>query len=71
MDNGLYWVSAFVYALVITSILINDIHENKKPNKAEKAFRSLMQWVIIFCLQDAVWGLCDNRIINNDKIFFL
>ena len=71
MNNGLYWVSAFVYALVITSMLINDIHENKKPNKVEKSFRSLMRWVILFCLQDAFWGLCDDKIIDSDRIFFL
>lgn len=71
MDNNLYWVSALTYATVLGIVLVNDIRINRHPNTSEKSYRIMTSWVILFCLQDAIWGLCENRTISSERIFFI
>ena len=71
MADNLYWVSALVYAIVLTVFLINDIKLKKKVTGAEKDCRIMFFWVILFCLQDMIWGLCENHIIKGDSLFFI
>lgn len=70
MNSYLYWVINIVFALILLIILANDCYVNKRPNVVEKKFRTLIKWVVFFCLQDMFWGLCQARIIKNDSIFF-
>lgn len=70
MVNSLYWISALVYALVLILALIESKRANSKV-QSDRAFRTLLAWVIWFCLQDAVWGLCGSGIIHNDTAFFI
>lgn len=71
MVSPLYAVSALTYAVVLAVILIYDIQRNKETGREEKAFRLLIAWVILFCLQDLVWGLCGSGIIPGNGVFFL
>lgn len=71
MDLHLYWVSAFTYAIFVGMILLSDLKVIKIPSKIENCFRTMALWVLFFCLQDAVWGLCDGHVINSDNAFFI
>ena len=71
MNNEMYWVSAITYVIVLGIILLNDMKIKKTPNREEKSFRIMTTWVILFCVQDTVWGLCSDNVIKNDCIFFI
>lgn len=71
MELHLYWVSAFTYALFVGLILLSDVKVTKVPGKIENSFRQMAFWVLFFCLQDTVWGLCDAHVIKNDIVFFV
>lgn len=70
MISSLYWVLTLTYALVLFSILAHDFKYNKKLGRVETTFRRLLIWVIIFCLQDAVWGVCANLGKENPDLFW-
>lgn len=70
MDSGLYWVMALSFGVILLIILINDIRIKTKSDRNEKAFRMMASWMIFFCLQDCVWGLCAARVIECDSFFF-
>lgn len=71
MQIYLYWVSALTYAFVLILILFSDIRATKKPSNLEKNYRVMASWVIFFCLQDTVWGLCEANAIKSDTVFFI
>lgn len=71
MTGDLYWVSSLTYAFVISIILINEYRANHNPNKVEIAYRRMAICVGLFCIQDVMWGLCDNGVIRNDGVFFI
>lgn len=71
MNNLLYWFSAITYAFILLTILINDIRLNKTPDKLEKNYRMMTLWVLLFCVQDILWGLCADGIIVSDRYFFV
>lgn len=71
MASDLYWVSAASYAAVLIIILINDIRVRRKVNEVEKSFQVMVMWVIFFCLQDIIWGMCENHVIDGDTQFFI
>lgn len=71
MTNELYWISTITYAIVLIIILINDFWMKRKPNAIEKSFRLMVIWVIVFCIQDTIWGLCGNQVIGGDGLFFV
>ncbi len=71
MDVNLYWISALTHAVVIGMILLSNLRVRKITSKIENSFKQMAIWVLFFCLQDAVWGMCDARIIKSDVIFFL
>lgn len=70
MHNNLYWVINIVFAFVLFVILVNDHWINKSPDKVDSKFRNLTVCVLLFCLQDVVWGMCECGIISDDRIFF-
>ena len=71
MVSPLYSISDIVYILVLLIILIHDIRLHKKVQNIEKAFRTLVIWVIIFCTQDVFWGLTGSGVISGDRAFFV
>lgn len=58
MVHPLYWVTALTCAIPLILILLHDQKEQNKDSREESAFRKLILWVIYFCLQDVVWGIC-------------
>jgi len=70
MANYLYWISVLTFAVVLLIILGIDIRIKRNLDRQSYAFRLMLEWTIFFCLQDAIWGLCETHIINNDSIFF-
>lgn len=71
MENNMYWLTTMVFAVILHVILSNDIKVKITPSKVEMKFRRLLIWVIFFCLQDTLWGLCSSRTISSDSVFFL
>lgn len=71
MEIHLYWISAITYAVVLGILLFSDIRVTKRPTRLEKSYRVLSAWVVFFCLQDALWGICEAGAIKSDVIFFL
>ena len=71
MDLHLYWISSISYALFVGLILLSNIKVIKFPSKVENHFRLMAKWVLFFCIQDAIGGLCNAHVINNDNIFFI
>lgn len=71
MGNELYWVSALSYAVVLIIILAGDILTKRKLSRLEYSFQIMVSGVAFFCVQDAIWGMCESGIIRNDTIFFV
>ena len=71
MENNLDWISTLVFATILTIILISDYLSSDKNNKIAKSFQLMILWVIFFCLQDSLWGLCESKIINSNTVFFI
>ncbi len=70
MITNLYAISALGYALVLVLILISDLRTKIRRSGSERSFRMLLVWVIFFCLQDMVWGLCAAHVIPGENVFF-
>lgn len=70
MNVDLYWVSALTYATVLIFLYITDSRVKKNLDAVEKNFKVMNLWMIFFCLQDSIWGICDAGFFNNDTIFF-
>ena len=68
MVHELYWIITLVFSLVLGIILYQEYSIVKKDN-ANKDYRNLLIWVLIFCLQDSLWGLASSTIINNKLLF--
>lgn len=66
--NSMYWISDLVFAATLMIIYAHDKYSIKEANKLEQAFRTLILWVIFFCLQDAFWGIAASDLINNNTI---
>ncbi|MDO5155920.1 MAG: diguanylate cyclase [Eubacteriales bacterium] len=71
MDINMYWISALTYAVIIGMILLSNLRVRKISSNVENSFKQMATWVLFFCLQDVVWGMCDANIIKNDAVFFL
>ena len=71
MENQLYWITTLTYAIVLGIVLARDMIVSRKISKLEKSYRVMSAWVIFFCLQDTLWGLCEVNIIKNDTLFFI
>lgn len=71
MGSHLYWVSTITYAIVLSIILFSDIKASKNPSRLENSYRLMCIWVLFFCIQDSVWGLCESNVFKNDTIFFI
>jgi diguanylate cyclase (GGDEF)-like protein len=70
MGYDMYWISTLTYAVILGIYLKKDTEAKRKPDATEKAYRTLLSWVLYFCLQDTLWGLCDSGRIASDAVFF-
>lgn len=71
MELHLYWISAITYVVVLGILMYAEVTSSKIPTNLEKSCRVMTNWVIFFCLQDVLWGLCAARIIKSDAVFFV
>lgn len=71
MAHPLYYVIDIVFAIVLIIILHHDNKVRQAGNSHEKAFRLLINWVIFFCVQDAVWGYCASDAVKDDMPLFI
>lgn len=70
MAGNLYWISTVTYAFVLLAILVNEIRKRKIKSELDRAFLIMISWVIFFCIQDSVWGICESGILKGDRVFF-
>ena len=70
MDFNSYWASPLVYTFLLIIFFVNDSISKRLNTAVERAFRLMTLWVIFFCMQDVVWGLCDSGIIDNNRLFY-
>lgn len=52
-------------------MLFNDLLVKHDINRLERAYRLLLMWVILFCIQDAFWGYCANRAFESPTPLFI
>lgn len=71
MSFNEYWFLPFIYTILLIVFFINDFVTKRLNTKVERAFRLMTLWVIFFCLQDVVWGLCDIKVIGSERFFFV
>ena len=63
--HPLYAVMAFVCATIVLILLLNNLVNNRKEKK--KDLMSFLGFIILYCLQDGIWGLLASGIINSDS----
>lgn len=71
MVSTLYSLTAFSFALVLIIILMHDKRSAAEINSEERAYWVLIKWVIFFCLQDAVWGICASDLVTSNMPLFI
>lgn len=71
MQMHLYWVSTITYAIILGILLYSDIVANRENDRLKKSFFLMTGWVLFFCVQDTVWGMCDSGVIKSSSIFFI
>jgi len=71
MVDHMYWIVALLFAVLLGLVFYHDVKNKKKSGNASKKFRDLLIWVIFFCVQDCMWGLCEAGLIRGEGIFFL
>ena len=71
MSNSMYWVTTFIFSMMLLIIHVADKSDKKNKAKAEKAFSVMLAYGIFFCIQDFFWGLCYSNIIKGDTTFFI
>lgn len=71
MVSILYSLTAFSFALVLIIILLHDKRRATEMKREERAYWLLIKWVIFFCLQDVVWGICASDLVTSDLALFV
>lgn len=71
MTRNMYWISALCFVLMILIVLIKERRRHGHRSKMKNAFFMMNYFALFNCAQDAFWGLCFSRVIENDTIFFL
>lgn len=66
MVHPLYWTTALVFSVVLGLMLIHDCRADRSPKGIEGAFRQMLIWVLYFCIQDTVWGICASIDFGSD-----
>lgn len=62
---------ALSFALVLLIILINNKRVFLSAKNDERAYWLLVKWVLFFCVQDAVWGICASDLVTDDMPLFI
>ncbi len=57
MVNYLYFVMDITFIIVLSILLAYNKISQTTLSKSDKAYEILLIWVIVFCLQDAFWGI--------------
>ena len=70
MDYNAYWIQPLIYTILLIVFFINDSVTTRVNTAVERSFRLMTMWVIFFCIQDVIWGLCDSGIITSERFFF-
>ena len=71
MVSFLYAVSAFTCAIVAMIICFRSRTILDRNDKNNKPFFILENWIVVFCLVDAAWGLLASEIVMNDTLLFI
>lgn len=71
MADSLYSVISFTCALVLLIFMNQFKIVLDKSEKTDKDFLNLSYWVILFCLQDGIWGVLSSGVIHNNTLFFI
>lgn len=66
MVNSLYYVIDIIFVILLSIMLFHDIRTKHEINKLDNAYRFLLVWVLIFCMQDAFWGYCASGVFKSD-----
>lgn len=70
MDFNAYWVSPLIYTILLIIFFVNDSVSRRLHTEVERTFRLMTLWVILFCIQDVIWGFCDSGIISSPSFYF-
>lgn len=71
MQAHLYWICALIFSLLLTLILLSDRKNPDSVSYINNSFKIMIAWVIFFCLQDSLWGMCSSHLIKSDIVFFI
>lgn len=71
MVSLLYSLNAFSFAFVLLLILVHARHLPSEVKREERAFWRLIKWVIFFCVQDGVWGICASDYVTSNLPLFI
>lgn len=70
MTRNMYWISAVCFAIIMLVILVKERRRHSNPSRSDRAFFLMINFTLLNCVQDVVWGLCYSNIINNNAIYF-
>lgn len=71
MVSTLYSLCALSFALALILLLLHDRRLRTDIKEVEQVYRRLLKWVVLFCLQDAVWGICASDLVTSDMPLFV
>lgn len=71
MADSLYSVISFTCALVLLIFMNQFKIVLDKSEKTDKDFLNLSYWVILFCLQDGIWGIWGSGTLHNNTLLFI
>ena len=66
MVHPLYYVLDLIFAFILVGMLFNELRDKHDKQKHEKAYMTLLIWVLFFCLQDAFWGFSASGFFQSD-----
>ena len=68
MVNLLYAVAAITCALVVLLLTARTRSSMSRQNPLDRAFLVLVDWTVIFCFADGLWGLTASSLLMNDTM---
>lgn len=66
MVHPLYYVLDLIFVFILVGMLFNELRDKHDKQKHEKAYMTLLIWVLFFCLQDAFWGFSASGFFQSD-----
>ena len=71
MVDSVYFTTVLICMLVLIICTSNSRALKTGDKKIDVNYNNLKNWVIFFCLQDAVWGLADSTFVGNAKALYI